>query len=549
MKHGFRLSLSARLTKIFSAMVTKAIWSGFLLCLFAGIHSTIAAPKSDAPDTRDAFFANHTIPRIRIQLDAEALAALRNKFREYTTATIIEGTNTWRDVGIHLKGQYGTFQGIDGRPSLTLNFDKFIKGQRFHGLDKLHLNNSVQDPSYLCEMIGRQLFEAAGVPVARASHARVELNGRDLGLFVLVEGLDRTFLKRHFQNADGNLYDSGFRHDITDPLKKSGGKGPDDHSDLRALAAAAGELNHAARLAKLGTLLEFDRFHTTLALESLIRHHDGYAMGINNYWVYQNPANGKAVFVPHGMDQLFFEPRAGLLPDLQGTLAQAVLETQAGRKEFRARCVMLFTNLFSSLSNRVEKARVAIRPMLAELDAKTARHANEAATNLLVRVQERQRQLQRAVFRKPEAPPFDHNGVAKVTNWLATVEGGRATFVETNSAGVLQVRVSSSDHDQATLARWEKSVLLAPGTYRFSAKVTVDQPVFRGPRPPVALRIWGVSEVQLETNRPDPQAMEFQCTFEVSPENAGEYLLQCEARGKETSVSYGFGETQLSRSP
>ena len=83
------------------------------------------------------------------------------------------------------------------------------------------------------------MFEAAGVPVARASHARVELNGRNLGLFVLVEGLDRTFLKRHFANADGNLYDSGFRHDITDPLKKSGGKGPDDHSDLRTLAAPA----------------------------------------------------------------------------------------------------------------------------------------------------------------------------------------------------------------------------------------------------------------------------------------------------------------------
>jgi hypothetical protein len=380
----------------------------------------------------------------------------------------MEGTNTWREVGIHLKGQYGTFQGIDGRPSLTLNFDKYQKGQRFHGLDKLHLNNSGQDPSFLCEMIGRQLFEAAGIPTARASHARVELNGRDLGLFVLVEGYDKKFLRRHFENSDGNLYDSEFRHDITDPIKKSSGKGPDDHSDLRALAAAAEEPNHSQRLARLSKLLDLDRFYTTLALETLIRHHDGYAMGINNYRVYFEPTDGRAVFLPHGMDQLFFEPRAGLLPDLRGMLAEAVLETQAGRKEFRARCVTLFTNLFPglspsenmasspdrphltptlsppsgsgegevtaaanaasnippaenarrapsplngeragvrgetarnlTLSDRVANARAKLRPMLAELDANTARHADEAATNLLYRIQERQRQMERVVF-------------------------------------------------------------------------------------------------------------------------------------------------------
>jgi hypothetical protein len=183
--------------------------------------------------------------------------------------------------------------------------------------------------------------------------------------------------------------------------------------------------------------------------------------------------------------------------------------------------------------------------MLAELDANTARHADETATNLLYRIQERQRQMERVVFVQAEAPVFDQSGVARLTNWLPAVEGGRATFSETNNAGepALQVRVSSSD--KATLARFEKPVLLTAGTYRFSARVTADQPVFRGPKPSVALRIWEVNEVQLETSRPDPQTMEFHCTFEVSLENAGEHLLQCEARGKEASVTYRFGAVQL----
>ena len=37
---------------------------------------------------------------------------------------------------------------------------------------------------------------------------------------------------------------------------------------------------------KLSTLLDMDRFYTMLAMETLIRHHDGYSMGINNFWSY-----------------------------------------------------------------------------------------------------------------------------------------------------------------------------------------------------------------------------------------------------------------------
>src|SRR5881396_1347716 len=183
-------------------MCSKAIQGALFFALLGSLNSASSARPSGSVDASDSFFTNNAIPRLRIQLNQDALVALRNHFRSYVQATVIEGTNTYRDVGIHLKGQYGTFQGIDGRPSLTVNFNKYISGQRFHGMDKIHLNNSVQDPTYLCELIGRELFQSAGVPTARASHARVELNGRDLGLFVLTEGFDKTFLTRHFKNPD-----------------------------------------------------------------------------------------------------------------------------------------------------------------------------------------------------------------------------------------------------------------------------------------------------------------------------------------------------------
>ena len=97
---------------------------------------------------------------------------------------------------------------------MTLNFDKNAKGQRFHGLSKLSLNNSVQDPTLISEQFSREMFLKAGIATPRASHAVVELNGRDLGVYVLVEGFNKQFLRRHFKNAEGHLYDGGFLKDV-----------------------------------------------------------------------------------------------------------------------------------------------------------------------------------------------------------------------------------------------------------------------------------------------------------------------------------------------
>src|SRR6185436_17379159 len=108
-------------------------------------------------------------------------------------------------------------------PAMTLNFDKHIKGQTFHGLERLSLNNSVQDPSLFSEQISRELFAAIGTPTPRATRARVELNGRDLGVYVLAEAANKQFLARHFKNPNGNFYDGGFLKDVNGDLDKSSG--------------------------------------------------------------------------------------------------------------------------------------------------------------------------------------------------------------------------------------------------------------------------------------------------------------------------------------
>jgi hypothetical protein len=66
--------------------------------------------------------------------------------------TVREGEQVYQDVALHLKGSY-SFREIDDKPSLTLNFDKFVQGRTFHGMSKIHLNNSAQDASGLSETL------------------------------------------------------------------------------------------------------------------------------------------------------------------------------------------------------------------------------------------------------------------------------------------------------------------------------------------------------------------------------------------------------------
>ena len=97
--------------------------------------------------------------------------ALRRADRQYVKCKLKEGGKEYPDVGIHLRGSAGSYRGFDDKAGFTLNMDKFKDDQKFHGLDKFHLANSLQDPSYLSELICGDIMRAAGVPAARVSHA------------------------------------------------------------------------------------------------------------------------------------------------------------------------------------------------------------------------------------------------------------------------------------------------------------------------------------------------------------------------------------------
>ena len=173
-------------------------------------------------------------------------------------------------------------------------------------MERMTLNNSIQDPSMVNTCLSYRVFAAAGNPAPRCNFATVSVNGKDLGLYVHVEEIKAPFLSRHFESAEGNLYEgtvSDFTPTYRGTIEKKTNTDAADWSDIDAVAAALQDPSDAG-LKALGEIVDLDRFLSFWATEVLVGHWDGYAGDRNNYWFYREP-DGPFVFIPWGTDDTF----------------------------------------------------------------------------------------------------------------------------------------------------------------------------------------------------------------------------------------------------
>jgi spore coat protein CotH len=398
-------------------------------CLFAAAAAgliaqppkQVQAPVKPNAKLVDAFFEKSEVPNVVITVGQKEADALRREPRKYVKATLKEGDKTYTDVGVHLRGSAGSFRGFDDRPGLTLNMDKFTDDQTFHGLDKLHLANSAQDPSYLSELICGEICKAVGVPAARISHAVVTLNNRKLGFYYLKEGYDKNFLRRYFKNPDGNFYDGGFLRDIDQPLDLISGKGDvPDRKDLKALLDACREPDAAKRFAALEKVLDLPEFLSLCVIEVLMADWDGYPMKPNNYRVFHDTERDKLVFIPSGMDQMFGDLNWGVLPGFNAIVARAVVSTPEGKKRYIARFREIMKDLYKpeELVKKLDEAEKRIQPVLASVDANQGRDLKNHVNRLRHALRERAKILNTmlANYEDSTGKPLDGEGF--IRHWL-----------------------------------------------------------------------------------------------------------------------------------
>jgi hypothetical protein len=91
--------------------------------------------------------------------------------------------------------------------SWKINFEPGEDDDRLAGMERINLKAMYNDPSQMREALAWRLFAKAGVPSPRHTYAKLAINDRYLGLFSVIEQIDKRFLKDHFgEDQRGNLY-------------------------------------------------------------------------------------------------------------------------------------------------------------------------------------------------------------------------------------------------------------------------------------------------------------------------------------------------------
>jgi hypothetical protein len=220
--------------------------------------------------------------------------------------TLRYGDQVFEEVGVRLKGNR-SMRPLEDKPAFKIKLDKYRKDQRFLGLSRLTLNNMVEDPSQLREILGYRLYRDLGVPAPAAFYAELELDGAPYGLYAVIETVDEDFLSRRFEDGTGSLYEGEYGCDLypadVEGFDRDSGEKDPLRGDLRALAEAASAGPERLLDPERG-LLDMERFLAYLAVSAFIGDFDGYRHA-HNYRIYHHPDRDKWSFIPWGIDRAF----------------------------------------------------------------------------------------------------------------------------------------------------------------------------------------------------------------------------------------------------
>ena len=112
------------------------------------------------------------------------------------------------------------------RYSFKIEFDHYQKKKTYRGLDKLSLNNIIQDATYMKDYWSYTFMNQMGLASPLCSYTEIYVNGEYWGLYLAVEGVEEAFLERNYGEDYGELYKP-------DSLSFGGGRGNGQAFDMQ----------------------------------------------------------------------------------------------------------------------------------------------------------------------------------------------------------------------------------------------------------------------------------------------------------------------------
>lgn len=272
-------------------------------------HKTAAtkpsAPPSQVVNEPGSVTLDTPPPVYDLKMDQKELMEMEATAysKETHSATFIAKGQVYNGVKVRYRGAWAR-----SWPKKPLKIF-FAEKQLFEGQRCINLNSAWRDPAFVRELLSYRIYTACGVPASRARMVRINLNGAFLGLYVEVEQVDKTFLKR--SNLKGTTLFKGIAR-----------SNRADERDLGSDAAYFGEYERETDkteglhdlqvfcqgLAQAPNNREFfeqhvdlERYINYLVASTLVQHWDSYNK--NHYLAFDEKGSLKWYVIPWDLDR------------------------------------------------------------------------------------------------------------------------------------------------------------------------------------------------------------------------------------------------------
>ena len=290
------------------------------LVMLFDVQRTAGPLVSASRLTTEDLFDSSVLHEIRVNINSRDLKLLREG---YLSNTYYSGDLTWRNFRI--RGVAVRSRGASTRDAtklgLTVDFDRYTPGRTFLGLRSLVLDNLLDDPSMLRDILASEVFRRMGQAAPRQAMCRLYLNNDYQGVYAIVENIDPVYLKETFGRDDGylfefkrpgNYYGGYLGGDLNayDPIFQPRTHKSEPAATLfepirRLLEAMTDEAESSREV--LDSVLDLDQFVTLVAIETLQGEGDGFTgvNGMNNFYLYREAGSLRHSMLVWDRDRAF----------------------------------------------------------------------------------------------------------------------------------------------------------------------------------------------------------------------------------------------------
>lgn len=311
-------------------------------------------PTASSAQTPDDLFNGQVLQRVDLLMHSADWSKLKENFQtnDYYPADLTWNGQTVRNTGVRSRG-LGSRSGT--KPGLRVDFDRYSTDQEFLGLKSLVLDNLTQDSSGIHETVTMALFGRLGIPAPREAHTRLYVNNEYVGLYVIVESVDKDLLARVFgvvgedtQN-DGYLFEFNYEDEwrleyLGDELRpymdRFDAKTNESKSDeqkyrpIEELVRLVNETREDRLPEAIGGLLDLSAFVRFVAAQNFLAEADGFlgAWGVNNFYLYRLENRDQHVLIAWDDDNTFWGPT---FPTNEGHDANVLMSKLMRLPEYR----------------------------------------------------------------------------------------------------------------------------------------------------------------------------------------------------------------------